>query len=144
MNQIALSFIKARESCRLTAYRDGGGTWTIGYGSTGGGIGSGTVWTQARADADLETRIVALETAVSSRTAGVRLSLQQSAALISFVYNVGVPAFAFSHVLAFVRAKNWMAAAKSLLAWDHDNGVEVQGLLKRRLEEAALFLEGSA
>jgi GH24 family phage-related lysozyme (muramidase) len=41
-------------------------------------------------------------------------------------------------------AKNRIAAAKALLTWDHVNGVESQGLLKRRLYEAALFLEGSA
>ena len=144
MNRTALDFIKAREDCRLRAYRDDGGRWTIGYGATGGAIGSGTVWTQAEADADLEKRIAALETAVSGRAAGVQLSPRQAAALISFAYNVGVSAFTFSHVIAFVRVRNWTAAAKSLLAWDHVKGMESQGLLKRRLEEAALFLEGSA
>jgi lysozyme len=144
MNQIAFDFIKAREQCRLAAYRDCGGRWTVGWGATGAGVGPRTVWTQGEADADLARRVAALESAVSRRTVSVRLSARQSAALISFAYNAGLAGFATSHVLAFVRAKNWIAAAKALPGWDHVNGVEVQGLLKRRLEEAALFLEGSA
>jgi lysozyme len=144
MNQIALDFIKARETCRLAAYRDSGGTWTVGWGATGARIGPSTMWTQEQADADLARRVAALEASVSVRTVPARLTRQQTAALVSFAYNVGLAAFAGSHVLAFVLAKNWLAAAKALLTWDHVNGVESQGLLKRRLYEAALFLEGSA
>ena len=82
-----------------------------------------------------------LERSVS--TACARLTAAQTAALVSFAYNIGLAAFATSHVAAFVRARNWIAAARALLAWDHVDGVESQGLLKRRLEEAALFLEGA-
>ena len=144
MNPIALDFIKARETCRLVAYRDSGGTWTVGWGATVAGIGPNTVWTQQQADAELARRVAALEAFVCARTASVRLTLQQTAALVSFAYNAGLAAFAGSHVLAFVLAKNWIAAVRALLTWDHVNGVESQGLLKRRLYEAALFLEGSA
>jgi lysozyme len=143
MNRIALDFIKTRESCRLTAYRDSGGVWTVGYGATGAGIAQGTVWTQEQADADLAGRVAALETSVSREAPAVSLSLQQQAALISFAYNAGVHAFAHSHLLAFVLARNWIAAAKAFLEWDHVAGLEQQGLLKRRLYEAALFLEGT-
>src|SRR5437773_9688093 len=142
MNRIALDFIKAREGCRLAAYQDSGGVWTIGWGSTGQGIAQGTVWMQEQADADLAQRVARAETLVSMKTSNVHLGAQQSAALISFAYNVGVYAFATSHVLAFVLAKNWIAAVKAVLTWDHVAGIESQGLLKRRLEEAALFLEG--
>jgi lysozyme len=142
-SQVALAFIKARESCRLAAYQDSGGIWTIGYGCTGPDVGPGAVWSQQAADDALARRVAALENAVALRTARASLSVQQSAALVSFAYNVGPTAFAGSHVLAFVLARNWIAAVKALLTWDHVNGVESQGLLKRRLEEAALFLEGA-
>src|SRR5690242_18276572 len=102
MNQIALDFIKARESCRLTAYRDTGGTWTVGWGATGAGIGPGTVWTQGEADQDLERRVAAIAEKVGILAFPVRLSARQSAALISFAYNVGIGAFETSHVVAFV------------------------------------------
>jgi GH24 family phage-related lysozyme (muramidase) len=33
--QIGIDFIKGAEACRLTAYLDSTGHWTIGYGHTG-------------------------------------------------------------------------------------------------------------
>lgn len=144
MNQVALDFIKAREKCRLAAYRDPGGVWTIGWGSTGTFIVEGLVWTQEQADADLVRRLAVTETAVSLRTSAAALTRQQTAALISFAYNLGAGELSNSHLLAFVLARNWIAAAKAFLQFDHDKGIELQGLLKRRLEEAALFLEGTA
>lgn len=143
MNQLAIDFLRRYESCRLAAYRDAGGVWTIGYGATGAGIDANTQWSQEKADADLARRVANVETTVSLRTVSVGPTLQQSAALISFAYNVGTWAFSTSHVLAFVLARDWLAAAKALLQWDHVNGVESIGLLKRRMAEGALFLDGS-
>lgn len=143
MNAIALSFIKARESCRLDAYLDSGGVPTIGWGATGPNIRLGTKWTQDEADLDLANRVGICVRAVQELTLSVRLSEQQEAALASFAYNCGRGALAVSHLLAFTRARNWMAAAKAFLIADHVHGVEIQGLLKRRMEEAALYLEGS-
>ncbi|HEX3429561.1 MAG TPA: lysozyme [Rhizomicrobium sp.] len=145
MNQVALDFIKAREKCRLLAYQDSGCKWTVGWGATGPAIGYGTQWTQAEAEADLIARVGKVETAVSMAVAPLRLTLQQEAALISFAYNVGTFAALGpdSHVRAFVKVRNWLAAMKALLTWDHVAGVEMQGLFKRRCEEAALFLEGT-
>lgn len=143
-NQVAIDFIKAREKCRLDAYQDSGGRWTVGWGATGPGIVEGTIWTQEQADADLANRIAPLESHLAAVTVlKVKLTVQQSAALISFAYNCGEHALETSHLLQFVLKKNWIAAAKAFLEWDHDNGTELQGLLKRRMEEAALFLEGS-
>ena len=60
-SQNAERLIKRCEGCgqrtstgTLRSYPDpgtGGAPWTIGYGSTGPGIGRGTEWTQAQADA---------------------------------------------------------------------------------------------
>lgn len=144
MNPSALDFIKSRESCRLTAYRDSGGVWTVGWGATALNIGPGTVWTQAEADSDLGCRVAVLSAGVATKVQPLRLTGEQSAALVSFAYNVGMGAFASSHVLQFVLARDWLNAAKALLQWDHVAGVESIGLLKRRMEEAALFLDGCA
>lgn len=144
MNQTAVAFIKAHEDCRLTAYRDQGGVWTVGYGATGPRIGAGTVWTQAEADADLQSRLAILASSVGMKTQPLRLTEQQSAALMSFAYNAGLGAFGSSHVLQFVLARDWLNAAKALLQWDHVAGVESLGLLKRRMAEGALFLDGCA
>jgi len=143
MNQIALDFIKARESCRLQAYQDSGGTWTIGWGSTGNGITEGTVWTQAQADTDLQKRVTNVETVVSMKTSAVKLSVQQAAACISLAYNIGLGAFGGSTLLAKILERDWMGAAKEFPKWDRVGTAEVKGLLKRRFYEGALFLEGS-
>lgn len=142
MNRLAIDFLRRYESCRLAAYRDAGGVWTIGYGATGAGIGADTQWSEAQADADLARRVANVETTVSLKIVSIRPTLPQSAALVSFAYNVGTWAFANSHVLAFVLARDWLSAAKALLQWDHVNGVESIGLLKRRMAEGALFLDG--
>ena len=36
LSQNGLNLIKQFEGCRLTAYKDSVGVWTIGYGHTGG------------------------------------------------------------------------------------------------------------
>jgi lysozyme len=141
MNQIAIDFIKERESCRLVAYADSGGVQTIGWGATGPEIYSGTVWTQQQADDRLAADVGKVESSVSVLVASVRLGQHQMAALISFAYNVGVGALSGSHLLQFVLEKNWIEAAKAFIQWDHVGKMEVKGLLKRRLLEAALFLE---
>jgi lysozyme len=144
MNQSAIDFIKAREQCRLTAYLDSGGKPTIGWGATGPRIALGLTWTQQEADDDLAQRVAMVQSEVVAMTASIRPTGQQQAALISFAYNLGVGALRGSHLLQFVLAHNWIAAAKAFLQWDYAAGMELQGLLKRRLEEAALFLEGTA
>ena len=145
MNQVALDFIKAREACRLVAYIPiRGDRPTIGWGATGADIVLGLTWTQAQADADLARRIGVAQLEVILLTARLRPTEQQQAALISFEYNCGEGALKTSHLLQFVLARNWIQAAKAFLQFDHVNGTELQGLLKRRMEEAALFLEGTA
>jgi|SRR5579871_4423982 len=143
MNQIALDFLKARENCRLEAYRDSAGIWTIGWGHTGSDVTEGLVWTQAQADQALIAKVANVETTVSMQTYPLKLSEQQAAALISFAYNEGQHAFATSQILQFVRAQKWFAAMKDLLNWTRAGSADSQGLLKRRCYEAALFLEGS-
>ena len=45
--------LKRDEGCRLTAYKDGGGVWTIGFGHTGAGVAAHLCWTQGEAEAAL-------------------------------------------------------------------------------------------
>lgn len=48
--------INKSEGCKLKAYRDIKGVWTIGWGQTGEGIKEGVEWTQEQADAARDTR----------------------------------------------------------------------------------------
>lgn len=140
-NQISIDFIKQHEGCELIAYRDQGGTWTVGYGSTGPDIKEGVIWTQGQADFRLGVDVAKAEIAVI-KLLNKRLSDKALAALDSFCYNLGSGALASSHLLQCVNNGDYIGAAKAFLSWDHIGQSEVKGLLIRRLEEAALFLKG--
>jgi lysozyme len=135
------ALIREFESCKLHAYPDRGGVLTQGWGATGAGVHAGTTWTQEQADARLA--------ADEDRTAaGVSNLVQPSttpaqfSALVVFAFNVGVSALSHSHLLMFHRAGNFRRAGDAFLAWDHDDGVVVPGLLRRRYAERALYLLG--
>lgn len=139
-NQVAINLIKQFESCELVAYRDLGGVWTIGWGSTGLDIKDGVVWTQDQADFRLALDVVKAEVAVCN-VLNKKLSDGALAALDSFVYNLGSGAFASSHLLQCINSGDYVGATKAFLVWDHVAQIEVKGLLVRRLKEATLFLE---
>ena len=127
------------EGCRLAAYPDIGGVWTIGYGHTHG-VHQGMTCTREQAEAWLEqdTRLAA--DAVNRL---VQISLKQSEfdALVDFVFNLGVGAFARSTMLKDINAGNLAAAAPQFPLWDHVAGRVLAGLLHRRLAEEAEFDE---
>ena len=57
-----LSLIKKWEGCKLKAYQDGGGVWTIGYGTTfypqdGSKVKEGDTCTQGQADNWLQIHV---------------------------------------------------------------------------------------
>ena len=138
--QIAGAFVRAHESCRLAAYADSGGVWTIGWGHAGEGVHAGLIWTQAQADAQLTADLTAAFDAVIQLTK-IPLADCQIAALISFVFNLGEGALANSTLLTLINAREFLSAAKEFLRFDHAGGSESKGLLIRRLDEAALFLK---
>lgn len=139
---LAAAFVREHEGCRLTAYQDGGGRWTVGWGHTGPEVHAGLIWTQEQADDELETDLAATSTAVSALV-HTYLSDQQRAALYSLAFNLGIAALHGTQILIAVNSGEWLTAGRRFLDFDHDNGSEVKGLLIRRLEEAALFLKGS-
>lgn len=140
---VATQFIQQREGCRLTAYPDSGGIWTVGWGSTGPDIVSGTVWTQAQAGFRLSVDVQSTANKVTNLLKRNSLSDSSIAAIVSFAYNVGTNALASSHFLACVNSGDDIGAAKALLAWDHVGQTEIKGLLIRRLDEAGLYLKGT-
>lgn len=139
MNQIAVEFIKSHEGCRLEAYADTGGIATCGWGSTGPDIHMDTVWTQEQADARLEQDVARFEAAVDNLVK-VEITENQQAALISFAYNLGSHALAGSTLLKRLNANDYVGAAAEFQRWDRAGGREIPGLLKRRHDEADLFL----
>ena len=141
MNQFATDFVKQHEGCKLIAYQDQGGTWTIGYGHTGPDVYSGVVWTQAQADNALQSDLNKAETAVRVMV-DVAVGPQSIGALMSFVFNLGPAALRGSTALMLINKGDHLGGAKALVAWDHIGAVENKGLLIRRLGEALLYLQG--
>lgn len=61
-------------------------------------------------------------------------------AVVSFVFNVGVGAFAGSHLLQKLNSRSRRGAADELLKWVFAGGQPLPGLLNRRKAERRLFL----
>ena len=127
------------EGCRLAAYPDTGGVWTIGYGHTHG-VHEGMTCTPGEAEAWLKADIQAAADAVN-RLVTVSLKQSEFDALVDFVFNLGAGAFARSTMLKDLNAGNLAAAALQFPLWDRDAGRVLAGLLHRRLAEEAEFNE---
>jgi len=125
----------------LEAYLDQNNIPTIGWGHVGPEVKIGLVWTQAQADSQLSTDLAHAENSVRA-VVHTAIGAQSIGALISLAFNIGVGAFEGSTVLKLVNGAQHILAAKAYLNWDHVNQVEDKGLLRRRLDEASLYLLG--
>src|SRR5262245_6586870 len=93
-NDAGVALIKRYEGLSLKAYRCPAGALTIGYGHTGD-VEEGDVITEEAAEELLRQDLRVFETGVE-RFVTVKLNDNQFAALVSFVFNVGLGAFARS------------------------------------------------
>lgn len=138
-----IALIKQFEGCKLTAYQDSVGIWTIGYGWTqpvdGKSIRAGMSINQETADRLLKTGLVSYENDVS-RLVKVRLAQWQFDALVSFTYNLGARSLSTSTLLRKLNAGDYAGAADEFLRWNKAGGKVLNGLTRRREAERALFL----
>ena len=126
------------ESCRLVAYRDIKGIWTIGWGHTGADVVPGLTWTQDQADAALQQDIQ-WAARVVNRNVTVDLTQHEFDARVDFVFNVGSGNFHGSTMLRLLNAGDYHGASEEFEKWDKSGGQVVVGLLRRRLAEEAEF-----
>ncbi|MGA8111866.1 MAG: lysozyme [Acidobacteriaceae bacterium] len=135
-----LNLTEQFEGCRLTAYQDQVGVWTIGYGHTGPEVVAGLTITQAQAETCLAADVQSAAACVN-RLVAVQLNQQEFDALVDFVFNLGQGA---STLLRLLNAGSFAAAAGQFAQWDRAGGAVVAGLLRRRQVETALFQEDSS
>src|ERR1051325_5605762 len=146
----ALDLIRTFESCRLDAYQDQGGVWTIGWGHARG-VREGDAITQADADAMFMEDVRLTEELILKILPTPDLSDNQLGALVSFCYNVGfgspykdgfqmLKSGEESTLLKLLRAGDCDAAASEFLQWSYVAGKPCPGLLRRRLAEHDLFV----
>ena len=141
----AVALAKQFEGCRLEAYPDPVHGWkvaTIGYGATGPSIVEGTVWTQEQAEADLIARMTGCGEMID-RLVTVPLNDEPKAALADFVYNEGEGNLARSTLLDKLNAGDMQGAADQFSRWDEAGDEVLNGLVRRRDAERALFLLGA-
>jgi GH24 family phage-related lysozyme (muramidase) len=147
----ALRIIREFEGLKLEAYQDAVGVWTIGYGTTrypnqGGPVRKGDVISRERADDLLRDQVQTLFAPgiLSLLPMAAGWPANQTAALISWAYNIGLGAAEDSTLRKRLLAGEDPATVvqDELPRWDKAGGKPLAGLTRRRKAEVELFLSG--
>jgi lysozyme len=141
-SQNGIDLIKKFEGCSLKAYKCPANVSTIGYGQTfyldGSKVKMGDVITQKQAESLLVTLLPKYEKTVLN-SIKVPLNQNQFDALVSFCWNCGSSKTLFKMV-------NEKFSEANIVGWwvSHyitGGGKELAGLVRRRKEEAILFIK---
>ena len=140
-NAAGLAITEKSEGCKLVAYQDSVGVWTIGYGHTHG-VTEGMTCSEAQAAQWLMQDLADAQSAVRTMVT-VPLNANQFSALVDFVFNEGSGHFESSTLLRLLNAGDYTGSDAQFAAWDKAGGKVLAGLLTRRNAEAALFVEAA-
>ena len=133
-----LALTKQFEGCKLTAYQDQVGVWTIGYGHTGTDVKKGLTITEEQASILLAADVAWAVTCVN-KSVKVTVNQNQFDALVDFVFNLGCANLGQSTLLRLLNSGDYSDAAKEFLRWNRAGGKVVAGLTRRRQAEMDLF-----
>ena len=138
-----IDLICSFEGLRLTAYDDGVGVWTIGFGTikypNGVRVKRGDTCTLEQAKSYMKHDLIEFEHTVNSLVK-VPLNQNQFDALVSLTYNIGSGAFKSSTLLKKLNLSDYKGAADQFDVWVNAGGKRMQGLANRRAKEKSLFL----
>ena len=142
ISQNGLDLIKEFEGCRLTAYKDAVGIWTIGYGCTsadrditGTNIYQGMTITQKQADEWLEKSVNNKYVPKVMKYDNIyHWNQNELDALTSFAYNIGS-----IDQLTANGTRSRLQISSKILSYDKAGGKVLAGLTRRRKAEKALF-----
>lgn len=137
-----IGLIKKHEGCRLQAYKDSVGVWTIGYGTTNSDIAitrrkieAGVSITKQEAE---EWLVKSINTKYSKKVMAYNnkyhWNQNQFDALCSFAYNIGS-----IDQLVQNGTRKLEDISEAILLYNKAGGQELEGLTKRRAEEKKLF-----
>ncbi len=130
--------IKKFEGLRLEAYLCPAGVPTIGWGHTRG-VKMGQRITLPEAEDLLIEDISPIERQLNDM--GINFRQGQFDALVSWIFNLGIGNFNYSTMRKLIlRGASDEEITESLLLWIHSGKKKLPGLMKRRVEEANLFL----
>lgn len=142
----AAGIIAIFEGKKLKAYKDQGGVWTIGFGSTYNidekrPVREGDTIDEATAIRWLNTIAGDLQNQIK-KVITVTVNQNQLDSLTSLAYNIGLSAFKKSTLLKRLNANySKIQVADEFLRWNKVKGVVNQGLNNRRSKERELFLK---
>ncbi len=128
-----LELIKRFEGCRLAAYQDSGGVWTIGYGHTKG-VKKGQTITQEQANSFLVEDCGKAESRVNKYQSKYNFNQNQYDALVSFAFNIGS-----IDKLTINGTRTIPQISEKIPVYCKCAGKKLQGLLDRRTAEKELF-----
>ena len=132
-----LSLIKKFEGCKLQSYLCAADVWTIGYGHTKD-VKSGMEITQEMADAMLAADIEEFEMYVEQAVT-VPLTQCQFDALVAWTFNLGPSNLNSSTMLKVLNQAKYELVPNEIKRWNKAGGKVLEGLIRRREAEAALF-----
>ena len=148
--QRGVDLIKEFEGLRLTAYRDSVGVLTIGYGHTNNTasasqypVYSGQTITREQAETILKADLITYENGVNTYI-DYDVNQNQFDALVSFSYNLGVGTLQRSDLRTKLNRGDVLGAADEFDLYIYAGGNILQGLVRRRAAEKALFLDGTS
>lgn len=130
-----IKLIEQFEGCKLTAYKDSVGIWTIGYGHTRGVTG-GMKITKAQADSYLKQDVSTAESAVNSYNSIYNFTQNQFDALVSFAFNCGAGNL---KTLLQNGRRSLKEVGEKIPLYSKAGGRTLAGLARRRAAEQAIF-----
>lgn len=145
-----IDLIAKFEGFRSLPYNDPVGHCTVGYGHlihrgncTQSDRNEWGTLTPAEGLELLRSDVRHFERAVESLV-NVPLTQHQFDALVSFAFNLGAGALGGSTLLKYINRKRWESAAREFGKWVYADGQKLEGLVRRRREEEALFRSGTS
>ena len=145
ITKLAFEKIKEFEGCRLQAYQDAAGVWTIGYGHTYN-VRQGDKISQQYADMLLQEDIEHVERhliALHDPEVGCWTKAQLDA-VVCFAFNVGIQRWRTSTLRRYImQDKPAQKIVEEWMHWRYAGGKELPGLVKRREWESERFFDVS-
>ena len=132
-----LQLIEKHEGCILASYICPAGKWTVGIGHTRTAK-QGMVITKEQAHDLLKVDVMVAEATVNSCL--FAFNQNQFDALVSLVFNIGSGNFKSSTLLKKIKGYSSEQEIRAeFAAWVYGNHVRLNGLVKRRKDEADLY-----
>ena len=140
-SEAGIGLIKKFEGLRLKAYKPVATEkyYTIGYGHYGADVEKGMTITEERAEELLKEDIRSIEVYINDMR--INFLQEQFDALVSWIYNLGTGNFRSSTMYRYILyEKDDLDITDQMVKWTHAGGKVLPGLVRRRVDEANMFL----